>query len=33
MTHIVSKLDIDELFRAASACIRSYWRDELSGYG
>ncbi|MGB9242419.1 MAG: GAF domain-containing protein, partial [Candidatus Acidiferrales bacterium] len=30
--HIVSKLDIDELFRSASASIRSYFRNDFTGF-
>ncbi len=30
--HIVSKLDINELFRAASASIRSYFRNDFTGF-
>ena len=30
--HIVSKLDISELFRSASASIRTYFRDEFAGF-
>ena len=30
--HIVSKLDINELFRSASASIRSYFRNDFTGF-
>jgi formate hydrogenlyase transcriptional activator len=30
--HIVSKLDINELFRSASASLRSYFRNEFAGF-
>jgi formate hydrogenlyase transcriptional activator len=30
--HIVSKLDIHELFRSASASIRSYFRNDFTGF-
>ena len=30
--HIVSKLDINELFRSASASIRTYFRDDFAGF-
>ena len=30
--HIVSKLDINELFRSASASIRTYFRNEFTGF-
>jgi formate hydrogenlyase transcriptional activator len=30
--HIVSKLDISELFRAAAASIRTYFRDDFAGF-
>jgi formate hydrogenlyase transcriptional activator len=30
--HIVSKLDINELFRAASASIRAYFRNDFTGF-
>ena len=30
--YVVSKLDIDELFRSASASIRSYFRNESTGF-
>ncbi|MGB9431925.1 MAG: sigma 54-interacting transcriptional regulator [Candidatus Acidiferrum sp.] len=30
--HIVSKLDIDELFRSASASIRTYFRNDFTGF-
>ncbi len=30
--HIVSKLDIDELFRSASASIRAYFRNDFAGF-
>ncbi len=30
--HIVSKLDINELFRSASATIRSYFRNDFAGF-
>jgi formate hydrogenlyase transcriptional activator len=30
--HIVSKLDINELFRSASESIRSYFRNDLAGF-
>jgi formate hydrogenlyase transcriptional activator len=30
--HIVSKLDLNELFRSASASIRSYFRNDFTGF-
>ena len=30
--HIVSKLDINELFRSASVSIRTYFRNDFSGF-
>src|ERR1700747_624877 len=30
--HIVSKLDLNELFRSASASIRSYFRNDFAGF-
>jgi formate hydrogenlyase transcriptional activator len=30
--HIVSKLDINELFRSAAASIRTYFRDDFAGF-
>ena len=30
--HIVSKLDINELFRSASASIRTYFRNDFTGF-
>jgi len=30
--HVVSKLDINELFRSASASIRSYFRNDFAGF-
>jgi len=30
--HVVSKLDINELFRSASASIRSYFRNDFTGF-
>jgi len=30
--HIVSKLDVNELFRAASASIRTYFRNDFTGF-
>jgi formate hydrogenlyase transcriptional activator len=30
--HIVSKLDIDDLFRAASASIRNYFQNDFAGF-
>ena len=30
--HIVSKLDINELFRSASASLRSYFRNDFAGF-
>src|SRR5215472_1063789 len=30
--HIVSKLDINELFRSAGASIRTYFRDDFAGF-
>ena len=30
--HVVSKLDINELFRAASASIRNYFRNDFTGF-
>ena len=30
--HIVSKLDINELFRAASASVRTYFRSDFTGF-
>jgi formate hydrogenlyase transcriptional activator len=30
--HIVSKLDINELFRSASGSIRTYFRDDFAGF-
>ena len=30
--HVVSKLDIMELFRSASASIRSYFRNDFTGF-
>jgi formate hydrogenlyase transcriptional activator len=30
--HIVSKLDINELFQSAAASIRSYFRDDFAGF-
>ena len=30
--HIVSKLDINDLFRSAGASIRTYFRDEFAGF-
>ena len=30
--HIVSKLDIDELFRSASTSIRTYFRNDFTGF-
>jgi formate hydrogenlyase transcriptional activator len=30
--HIVSKLDINELFRSASASLRTYFRNEFTGF-
>jgi hypothetical protein len=30
--HIVSKLDINELFRSASESIRTYFRNDLTGF-
>ena len=30
--HVVSKLDIDELFRSASASIRRYFQNDFAGF-
>ena len=30
--HIVSKLDINELFRSASASLRTYFRNDFTGF-
>ena len=30
--HVISKLDIDELFRSASASLRTYFRNDFTGF-